>query len=343
MKNKILVTGGTGYIGSHTILQLIRTTNFEVISIDNHSRSFENTLDRIFEITGKKIKNYCIDLCDKKSVEKVFIENRDLIGVIHFAAYKSVNESVNNPILYYHNNLNSLLNIVTACEEFGVHHLIFSSSCSVYGNVNQLPVTEKTPLGKAESPYGHTKQIGEDILQNVTKKNKLLKAISLRYFNPVGADISGKLGENSTEKPSNLVPYITQTAVGIFPQLVVHGGDYPTRDGSCVRDYVHVSDIAEAHIKALNYLIQGKNKKSHEIYNLGTGNGVSVLEAIQSFEKVSGVKLNYRIGERREGDVVSIYSDCSYAKECLGWECQFGIDEMMRTAWAWQKLLTREK
>jgi UDP-glucose 4-epimerase len=343
MKNKILVTGGTGYIGSHTIVQLIRTTDFEVISIDNHSRSFESTLDRIFEITGKRIKNYSIDLCDKKSVEKVFSENNDLVGVIHFAAYKSVNESVNNPVLYYHNNINSLLNIITTCEEFGVKHLIFSSSCSVYGNVDKLPVTEDTPLSKAESPYAHTKQIGEDILQSVTKKSKILKAISLRYFNPVGADISGKLGENSAEKPNNLVPVITQTAVGIIPQLVVHGGDYPTRDGSCIRDYVHVLDVADAHLKALDYLIQDKNKKPHEIYNLGIGNGVSVLEAIHSFEKISGVKLNYKVGERREGDVVSIYSDCSYAKERLGWKCQFGIDEMMRTAWEWQKLLAREK
>lgn len=343
MKNKILITGGTGYIGSHTILQLIRTTDFQLISVDNYSRSFPDTLDRIEKITGKRIKNYAVDLCDKPVVFQVFEENPDLIGIIHFAAYKEVNESVNFPLRYYRNNIDSLLNVVEACEKFSISSLIFSSSCSVYGNVKSLPVTEKTPLSKAESPYAHTKQIGEEILDNVCKKSHCLTAISLRYFNPVGADITGQLGENSVDKPNNLVPIITRTASGLIPEMSVHGGDYPTRDGSCIRDYVHVLDIADAHIKALHYLLEGKNEKRHEIFNLGTGNGVSVLEAIRAFEKVSGVKLNYRIGPRREGDVVSIYSDCSLAEQKLGWKCQYNIEDMMRTAWEWQQTLNQEK
>jgi len=339
---KILITGGNGYIGSHTIIELFRNTDFEAISIDNYSRSHKNTLDRIKKITNRNVKNYPIDLRNYKNVETVFIENPDIVGVIHFAAFKSVPESVANPILYYDNNINSLLNILKCCDKYNVGNFIFSSSCSIYGNVNKLPVTETTPIGIPESPYGHTKIIGEDIIRNFVKTSKI-KAMPLRYFNPVGADNTGLNGENSIDKPNNLVPIITQTAAGIIPKLTVFGNDFNTRDGSCIRDYVHVSDIANAHVLALNYLLNNKKTSNFEILNLGTGTGVTVLEAIQSFEKVSGIKLNYAIGSKREGDVAAIFSDSSKAKQILGWECNYNIDDMMKSAWKWQQQLINEK
>jgi len=341
-KQKILVTGGCGYIGSHTAIELIKNTDFEVVSIDNYMNSSGDTLCRIEQITGKQLKNYEVDLRDRKAVIDVFAENPEIVGVIHFAALKAVGESVEKPMLYYDNNINGLLNIVKACEVHGVNNLIFSSSCSVYGNTEKLPVDEDTPLAKTESPYAHTKKLGEEILQNLIHVNDV-NCISLRYFNPVGADMSGLNGENPINKPNNLVPVITQTAVGIIPELTVFGDDYDTRDGSCIRDYIHVTDIADAHIKAMQYLLAGKNKSNFEVFNLGTGNGVTVLEVIKAFEKVSGQQLNYKIGPRRPGDVVAIYSDSTKADKLLGWKTQYGLEAMMDSAWKWQQLLMEEK
>lgn len=336
MKNKILITGGTGYIGSHTILELIRNTSYEIVSADNFTNSSSDSLDRIKKLTGKTIKNYNVDLCNLQETKKIFEENPDIAGIIHFAAFKSVGDSVYNPIGYYKNNLESLLNILKCCEDFSISTFIFSSSCSVYGNVTTLPVNEATPLSSVESPYSHTKLLGEEILRQFSIRKKI-KIVALRYFNPVGADISGQLGESPVNAPNNLVPVITLTAIGKIPKMKVFGSDYNTRDGSCIRDYIHVTDIAEAHIKAYDFAQNQPPDHVFEIFNLGTGNGVSVLEAIDAFEKTSGVKLNYEIVERRAGDVESIYSDSTKAKDLLGWVPKFGIKEMMSTAWAWQK------
>lgn len=340
---KILITGGAGYIGSHTIIEILENTNWEVISIDNYSSSSEKTYQRIEKITGKKTNYYNIDLTDLSLTEKVFEENKDIAGIIHFAAFKSVPESVENPLLYYHNNLNSLINILRCQKKYSIPNLIFSSSCSVYGNLDELPVTENTPLNKPESPYAYTKQIGEKIVDDFIKINSSLKAISLRYFNPVGAHKSGLNGEVPIARPNNLVPYITQTAIGKLEQLTVFGGDYATNDGTCIRDYVHVCDIASAHVKALQKLVEDKNFERHSIINLGTGVGVSVLEAIKAFEKVSNQKLNYKIGERRAGDVEAIYANNNKAKELLNWTPKYNIDEMMLSAWLWENNLKENK
>lgn len=334
MSNKVLVTGGCGYIGSHTIVDLINN-GFEVISIDNNSRSTTQLLDGVKEITGKAIKNYKVDLCDYEDTYAVFSENRDMVGVIHFAAYKTVPESVEKPLLYFHNNLDSLINVLRCVQEFDVPNFVFSSSCSVYGNAKDLPVVESTPLGEAQSPYARTKQMGEQIIEDYARAHATNNVL-LRYFNPVGAHPSTNIGELPLGKPDNLVPVITQTAIGKIPKMVVYGSDYPTRDGSCIRDYIHVMDIANAHTRALQYLIAGKNTSNLEVFNLGTGNGVTVLEAIHAFEKVSGVKLNYELGPHRPGDVIAIYANNSYAKEKLDWNTQYGIDDMMRTAWEWE-------
>ena len=336
---KILITGGAGYIGSHTIIEILENTNWEVISIDNYSSSSEKTYQRIEKITGKKIKYYNIDLTNLSLTEKVFEENAAIAGIIHFAAFKSVYESVENPLLYYHNNLNSLINILKCQQKYNIPSLIFSSSCSVYGNLNELPVTENTPLNKPESPYAYTKQIGEKIVDDFIKINSPLKAISLRYFNPVGAHKSGLNGEVPLFRPDNLVPYITQTAIGKLKQLTVFGGDYTTKDGTCIRDYVHVCDIASAHVQALQKLITDKNFPKHSIINLGTGVGISVLEAIKAFEKVANQKLNYKIGPRRAGDVEAIYANNTKAKELLNWTPKYNIDEMMLSAWKWEQYL----
>ncbi len=340
---KILITGGSGYIGSHTIIEILEKTNWEVIAIDNYSNSSEKTYQRIEKITGKKINYYNIDLTDLLRTEKVFHENKDIIGIIHFAAFKSVPESVEKPLLYYHNNLNSLINILKCQAKFNIPNLIFSSSCSVYGNLDELPVTESTTLNKPESPYAFTKQIGEKIVDDFIKVNNKLKAISLRYFNPVGAHKSGLNGELPLSRPNNLVPYITQTAIGKLEKLTVFGGDYKTSDGTCIRDYVHVCDIAAAHVQALQKLISDKNFPNHSIINLGTGVGVSVLEAIHAFEKVSNQKLNYFIGNRRDGDVAAIYANNDLAKKMLNWTPKYDIDEMMLSAWLWEQNLNKEK
>jgi len=332
----IIVTGGSGYIGSHTIIELLETTNYKIISIDNFSNSSTKTIDRIELITGKKIENYAIDLCDKFLLEQFFEKQKTIIGIIHFAAFKSVPESVSNPYKYYHNNIQSLLNILECCLKYNISNFIFSSSCSVYGNIATLPVKEDTLLNKAESPYAFTKQIGEVILKDYTSIYKNLNAVALRYFNPVGAHKSGLIGEDAINKPSALVPMITKTAIGKINQMYVHGTEYKTRDGSCVRDYIHVSDISSAHVNALEFLIKEKQTSNYSIFNLGTGNGVTVLEAIHSFEKISGKKLNYTTGPKRDGDVEAIYSDSSLAEKILGWKPKYSLDEMMQTAWQWE-------
>ncbi len=331
---KILVTGGCGYIGSHTIIDLIEN-GFSTICIDNNSRSTTVLLSGIQEITGVKVKNYKVDLCNFDETYAVFQENTDIEGIIHFAAYKAVGESVGQPLMYFENNLFSLINILKCAVEFKIPHFIFSSSCTVYGSPDTIPVTETSKTKSAESPYGATKQMGEEIVKNITNAGDL-KSILLRYFNPVGAHPSSLIGELPLGKPQNLVPAITQTAIGKIKELTVHGNDYPTRDGSCIRDYIHVCDIAHAHTLALQYLIENKSQQKCEVFNLGTGDGVSVLEAIRAFEKVSGKKFNYKIGPRRSGDVMAIYADNVLAKEKLSWHHKYSLDEMMDTAWKWE-------
>jgi UDP-glucose 4-epimerase len=339
---KILVTGGCGYIGSHTIVDLVEN-GFEVICVDNNSRSNPRIMEGVEKITGKKIKNYKVDLCNFDDTFAIFQENEDISGIIHFAAYKAVEESVEQPLMYFENNLVSLINLLKCVQEFSVRHFVFSSSCTVYGNPGEIPVTEKTPPKPAESPYGYTKQMGEQIINEFSKAVKS-KCILLRYFNPVGAHPSVLIGELPVGRPANLVPAITQTAIGKLSQMTVHGNDYPTRDGSCIRDYIHVCDIAHAHTLGLQYLIHKKGELKSEVFNLGSGTGVTVLEAIKAFEKVSGTTLNYVIGPRRPGDVVAIYANNSLARKQLGWQPKFSLEEMMATAWKWeQKLKLDEK
>lgn len=338
--SKILVTGGCGYIGSHTIVDLIEN-GFEVISIDNNSRSNPDVLYGIEKITGKAIKNYKVDLCNFDDTHAVFQENTDIEGIIHFAAFKAVGESVDRPLLYYENNLNSLINILKCVRDFKVPFFVFSSSCTVYGNPDVIPVTEKTITKPAESPYGATKQMGEQILADFSTAFTATSTISLRYFNPVGAHPSIEIGELPVGRPQNLFPAITQTAIGKLPKMIVYGNDYDTRDGSCIRDFIHVSDIAHAHTLAIQFLQLKKNTTNYEVFNLGSGNGVTVLEAIHAFEHVSGGKLNFEIGPRRTGDVIAIYANNDYAVENLNWNIQYGLDDMMRTAWLWEQKLAQ--
>ncbi len=337
---KILVTGGCGFIGSHTIVDLLEN-GYDVISIDDNSRSSAFSINGIEKITGKKVKNYKVDLKNFDETQAVFQENTDIAGVIHFAAYKAVGESVAAPLLYFENNLFSLINLLKCVEEFSIPHFVFSSSCTVYGNPDSIPVTEAFPIKKAESPYGATKQMGEEMLTDFTK-NGACDAILLRYFNPVGAHPSAVIGELPIGKPQNLVPAITQTAIGKLPKMKVFGNDYDTRDGSCIRDYIHVCDIAHAHTLAIQYLENAKNEGPCDIFNLGTGLGVTVLEAIQTFEEVSGVKLNYEIAPRRPGDVIAIYANNDKAVNKLGWNIKYGIKDMMKTAWDWELKLKAE-
>lgn len=338
---KILVTGGCGYIGSHTLVDLIEN-GYEVISVDNNSRSHASVLEGIAKITGKTVKNYKVDLCNFDDTFAIFQENEDIVGIIHFAAYKAVGESVEKPLMYFENNLYSLINLLKCVQEFSTPWFVFSSSCTVYGEPDQPVVTEESPIKPAASPYGATKQMGEEILTQFQKTSKT-QCILLRYFNPVGAHPSILIGELPIGKPQNLVPAITQTAIGKLPKLIVFGNDYPTRDGSCVRDFIHVSDIAHAHTLAIRYLEQGLNKSGTEVFNLGTGNGVTVLEAIHSFEKVSKVKLNYEIGPRRQGDIVAIYANNDKAKHILAWQPKYSLDEMMKTAWDWEEKLKADE
>lgn len=341
MKNKVLVTGGCGYIGSHTIVDLL-DNGFDVISADSNINSDEQVLKDIEAVTGKTVKNYQVDLCDLNKTQAIFRENPDLVGVIHFAALKSVGESVNKPLWYFNNNLNSLLSLLTCIKEFDVKHLIFSSSCSVYGNAEDLPVTENTPFEEAESPYARTKQMGEHILKDFARANSKFNLIPLRYFNPAGAHESGLIGESPINVSTNLVPVITEVGIGKREKMTVLGSDYDTRDGSCIRDYIHVMDLANAHTKSLQFLMTGKNENNFEVFNLGIGEGASVLEVIHAFEKVAGKKLNYELGPRRAGDVVAIYSNYKKAAQLLGWEPKRNIEDIMRTAWEWEKKRTGE-
>lgn len=336
---RILVTGGAGYIGSHTIIEIFENTNWEVLSIDDYSTSNENTYERIEKITGKKVDFFEVDLKNYKALKNVVDKYKDIEGIIHFAAHKWVGDSVENPLKYYENNIGGLVNILKIQKENNIPNFIFSSSCSVYGNITELPVTENSRLNHPESPYAYTKQVGENIISDFMKANNNLKSISLRYFNPVGAHLTGLNGEIQPVA-NNLLPYITQTAIGRLPKFQVYGKDYPTRDGTCIRDYIHVSDIARAHVLALKVLLNKSTTENYDVINLGSGNGVSVLEIIKAFENENNVKLNYSIGARRDGDVESIYSDSSKAKEKLGWEPKYGIKEMVVSAWKWEQYLS---
>jgi UDP-glucose 4-epimerase len=336
-KAKILVTGGVGYIGSHTIVDLIEN-GFDVICADNQSRSNIKILEGVEKITGQKIKNYKVDLCKYDDTNTIFIENPDIVGVIHFAAYKAVGESVEKPLMYYENNIDSLINILHCVQEYGTQYFVFSSSCTVYGMPDKIPVTELTPIKPAASPYGFTKQVGEQLCSDVAKTS-VAQMILLRYFNPVGAHQSNEIGELPIGKPQNLVPAITQTAIGKIPEMKVFGTDYDTRDGSCIRDFIHVCDIAHAHTLALQYLIAERNSEDVEIFNLGTGNGISVLETINEFEKISGQKLNYTLAPRRAGDVPAIFANNEVAVKKLNWEIKHNLTSMLKTAWAWEQKL----
>jgi UDP-glucose 4-epimerase len=342
MKRKILVTGGTGYIGSHTTVELIEE-GFEVIIIDNLCNSKADVVNRIHKITGVKPLLEVFDLCDQKKLDSFIQKHKDISAFIHFAAFKAVGESVNKPLDYYRNNLVSLINLLEVMKCYGIPDLVFSSSCTVYGQPEKLPVTEDAPLQPATSPYGNTKQIGEAIIRDTTISDKNIKAISLRYFNPIGAHASALIGELPEGVPENLVPYLTQTGIGIREELKVFGDDYDTSDGSCIRDYLHVVDLAKAHVIAIKRLIEGNNKTNYEVFNLGTGNGVSVLEAIRSFERVSGIKLKYKIVGRRAGDIEKIWADPSYANKELGWRTLSSLDEAMKTAWDWEKTIRSNK
>jgi UDP-glucose 4-epimerase len=332
---KILVTGGTGYIGSHTVVEL-QQQGFEVIIVDDLSNSSEEIAGQIEKITGVRPVLEVFDLADRQKTADFFRRNSDIQGVIHFAAYKAVGESVIKPLEYYRNNLVSLMNILESMKENKIPYIVFSSSCTVYGQPDELPVSEKAPIKKAESPYGNTKQISEEILQDTIKTSDI-KTIALRYFNPIGAHETALIGELPLGVPNNLVPFITQTAIGIRPELKVFGGDYPTSDGTPIRDYIHVVDLAKAHVVAVRRMIDNKMKNGFEVFNLGTGKGYSVLEVIRAFEKVSGEKLKYKIVDRREGDVIEVWADPTFSNEELGWKAEQDIEEMVASAWKWEK------
>ncbi len=331
---KILVTGGAGYIGSHTIIELVNRGYTNLVSADNYLNSSVEEYEKLASILGLHIQHAEVDLASKVATID-FFKKEQFDGVIHFAALKSVPESVEMPTFYYENNLNALLNVLDAMKEFGVKKLIFSSSCAVYGNPEILPVTENTPFGIAESPYAHTKQIGEHIISSFCAVNPEIKALALRYFNPAGAHESGKIGEVKTKRPNNLVPIIAQNAIGMRESFTVFGEDYDTPDGSCIRDYIHVSDIAEAHVLAFEYLDQMDS--NFDVLNLGSGEGSTTLEVVHAFEAIDDVKLNYTVGPRRDGDVAIIYANNEKARKTLNWSPKKGLKEIVETAWAWQK------
>ncbi len=333
---KVLVTGGLGYIGSHTVVEL-QQKGFEVIIIDDLSNSSLEVLAGITSITNKSPQFEKIDLKDKFKVEGFFQHHKDIVGVIHFAASKAVGESVEKPLHYYENNLNTLIYMLKAVLNLDESNFIFSSSCTVYGQADHMPITENATTKPAESPYGNTKQIGEEIIYDTCKVHKTLKAIALRYFNPVGAHASANIGELPIGVPQNLVPFITQTAAGLRKELSVFGNDYPTPDGTCIRDYIHVVDLAKAHVIALERLLQSKNEANFETFNIGTGTGSSVLEVIQSFDKVSGKKLPFKFAPKREGDVIQAYADTTKANQDLGWRAELTLDDAMSSAWKWEQ------
>ncbi|MDN3494146.1 UDP-glucose 4-epimerase GalE [Winogradskyella bathintestinalis] len=338
---KILVTGGLGFIGSHTVVEL-QNEGFEVVIIDNLSNSSMEVLDGITAITNKKPHFEKLDLRMKSDVQDFFKRHDDIVGVIHFAASKAVGESVAEPLMYYENNISTLVYLLQELRGLNKKNFIFSSSCTVYGQADELPITENAPVKPAESPYGNTKQIGEEIIRDACRVNGDIKAIALRYFNPIGAHSSTEIGELPIGVPQNLVPFITQTGIGMREQLSVFGGDYQTFDGTCVRDYIHVVDLAKAHVVALQRLLDGKNDSNYEFFNLGTGTGSTVLEAVQSFERVSGKSLNYKIVDRREGDITAAYADTSKANSVLGWQTTLTLDDAMDSAWKWeQKIRTK--
>lgn len=335
---KVLVTGGLGFIGSHTVVEL-QQKGFEVVVIDDLSNSSIEVLEGIKAITGKAPLFEKIDLKEKTEVETFFEKHKDIVGVIHFAASKAVGESVEKPLLYYENNLNTLIYMLKSVLKLETSNFIFSSSCTVYGQADTMPITENAPTKPAESPYGNTKQIGEEIIKDTCKAYKNLNTISLRYFNPIGAHASAKIGELPLGVPQNLVPFITQTAAGLRKELSVFGNDYPTPDGTCIRDYIHVVDLAKAHVVALERLLNSKNNSNYEIFNLGTGKGSSVLEVIQSFEKVSGKSLPYKFAPRREGDVIQAYANTTKANDVLGWNAKLTLDDAMSSAWKWEQFI----
>lgn len=337
---KILVTGGTGYIGSHTVVEL-QEKGFEVIIVDNLSNSSIEVLDNIAKITGKKPLFEKFDLTDSERTAAFFSLHNDIKAVIHFAAFKAVGESVEFPLLYYRNNLISLINILQGMTDNGIRDIVFSSSCTVYGQPEKLPAREDTPIQKAASPYGNTKQISEEMITD-TAVNADIQAILLRYFNPIGAHESAIIGELPLGVPNCLMPYITQTAIGKRPFLRVWGNDYKTPDGTAIRDYIHVVDLAKAHVIAVERMIKGKTKRKVEVFNLGTGHGFSVLEVIRSFERTSGIKLDYRIMDRRPGDVEKVWADTNFANSELGWKAEKSLDEMTHSAWKWEKALSQK-
>lgn len=340
-KGKILVTGGTGYIGSHTVVEL-QLEGYEVVIIDNLSNSFEFIIDNITSITGIRPDFHKIDLCDHEALNTFFNEVPDISGIIHFAAFKAVGESVENPNKYYYNNLTSLINLLAHMVRRKIDLFIFSSSCTVYGEPAKVPITEDFPVIKALSPYGNTKQISEEIIaDNVDVTN--LKAVILRYFNPIGAHETGLLGELPINIPNSLMPVITQTAIGIREKMTIHGNDYPTHDGTAIRDYFHVSDLARAHVLAMNYLREGKNISNYEIFNLGSEKGYSVLEVINAFKEVSGIDLKYEFGPRRSGDAVKVYADSTKAFKKFGWKTEKDLTEMVSSAWKWEQYLKKKR
>jgi UDP-glucose 4-epimerase len=337
---KILITGGAGYIGSHTAVALVNA-GFEPVIIDNFSNSEKSALAGLNKICGREITCYEVDCLDRSEVEKVFLEN-DFSGVIHFAASKAVGESTRLPLKYYANNIDSLLILLETMSKFGVKDIVFSSSCTVYGQPKELPVTESTPRQDAESPYGNTKKICEDILRDYILSGVDSRIVALRYFNPVGAHPSSEIGELPIGVPANLIPFVTQTAAGIREKITVFGNDYDTTDGTCVRDYIHVMDLADAHVKALAYLSNQK-PNFYDIFNVGTGRGNTVLEVIQTFEKVSGQKLNYEIGPRRTGDIEKVWANTDKINKVLGWEAKYSLEDSLRDSWNWQKRLSEMK
>ncbi|MBO4965230.1 MAG: UDP-glucose 4-epimerase GalE [Muribaculaceae bacterium] len=342
MKKRILVTGGTGYIGSHTTVEL-QNAGYDVVIIDNLSNSHEGVLDGIEGITGIRPKFYKGDCTDYKTLEKVFEENPGIEGIINFAASKAVGESIEKPLLYYRNNLVTLINLLDLMPKYGVKGIVFSSSCTVYGEPDVNPIDETAPVKQATSPYGATKQMSEEIITDFVRSGAPIKSILLRYFNPVGAHPTALIGELPNGVPQNLIPYLTQTAAGIREKLTVFGDDYPTPDGSCIRDFIDVVDLAKAHVVAMERMLENKSEEKLEIFNLGTGNGLSVLQLIDAFQRATGVKVNYIIGPRREGDIEKIWADPKKANTVLGWKAQVPIEETMRNAWKWQVSLTEKK
>ena len=336
---KILVTGGAGYIGSHTVVELVNA-GFDPVIIDNFSNSEPRIIDGIEKITGRKVNFHEGDCNNLQFVKEVLIKEGNVSGVIHFAAYKAVGESVAQPLKYYQNNIGSLLTILESMKQHQVSNIVFSSSCTVYGEPEVLPVNEDSPFQIPESPYGNTKQICEEIIRDIALgKDTKINSVALRYFNPIGAHPSANIGELPLGTPNNLVPFVTQTAAGLRDELTVFGGDYDTEDGTCIRDYIHVVDLAKAHVKAIKYLFGCDQHNSYETFNIGTGSGSSVLEIINAFEEVSGIKLKYKIGERRDGDVMEVYGDVSKASSMMNWEASLTVTEALSDAWRWQKKL----